>query len=630
MKKLVLFLAAGILIYFLIPAAPQPVSGRIDPEVVQQGPWVSPPVTPVLSLPVRQLAVGAGPAAAQGFNPPRQNPLRSEPDEGRRGTWDRENVPPDPLLAPGAESRSRTPGLDFSFDATGNPAACGTCSPPDSNGDVGPNHYVHMVNATKVAIYDKSGSLILGPFNLSTLWSVAPCNANAGDPIVLYDSLADRWLLGQFAAPNHMCVAISQTADPTFAYHTYTFSVGAFPDYFKFSVWPDAYYMSANESTYTAYAFDRASMLTGAAATFQKFTGGTNFYLPSDLDGPTAPPANAPNYFYTFKDGTFHGGGTDRLEIREFHVDWVTPGNSTFTLLDPIPIAAFTYTPCGFFQFNCIRQLGTQQRFDAIAEWPMFRFPYRNFGTHQSLVGVFVVGGGLGEEGAAIRWFELRNTGSGWSLHQEGTHDPGGVHDRNVPSIAMDQDGNIALAYTVSSSTLNPTIRYATRLSSDPLGTLGIEANLIGGGGSQTGSNRWGDYTAMAVDPANDCTFWYTNEYYSANSANQWKTRVGVFTIPECLAVEATPTPTPTDTATPTPSATPTGTATQTATATATSTPTQTNTLTQTATMTQTASPTPSATPSHTPTPTPTSSPTITPTQVKMPGMALYLPVLIH
>ena len=194
----------------------------------------------------------------------------------------------------------------------------------------------------------------------------------------------------------------------------------------------------------------------------------------------------------------------------------------------------------------------------------------------------------------------------------------------------MDQDGNIALAYTVSSSTLNPTIRYATRLSSDPLGTLGIEADLIAGGGSQTGSNRWGDYTAMAIDPANDCTFWYTNEYYSANSANQWKTRVGVLTIPECLAVEATPTPTPTDTATPTPSATPTGTATQTATATATSTPTQTNTLTQTATMTQTASATPSATPSHTPTPTPTSSPTITPTQVKMPGMALYLPVLIH
>jgi hypothetical protein len=354
-----------------------------------------------------------------------------------------------------------------------------------------------------------------------------------------------------------MCVAVSQSPDPTGSYFTYTFNVGSFPDYFKFGVWPDAYYMSANEATYTAYAFDRANMLAGAAATFVKFTGGTNFYLPSDLDGPAPPPAGAPNIFYTFKDNSFHGGA-DRLEVREFHVDWGTPGNSSFALVASPSIAPFTYTVCGFFNFNCIHQQGTAQTFDAVSEWPMFRFPYRNFGSHETLLGAFTVGGGLGEVGAAIRWFELRDSGSGWTLFQEGTHDPGDGHDRVMASIAMDQDGNIALGYTVSSSAIHPGIRYATRMSTDPLGTFQGEAILVAPNGSQTGSNRWGDYSAMAIDPTNDCTFWYTNEYYPVNSANQWKTRVGAFTLPECsggatpTATATGPTPTPTVTATPT------------------------------------------------------------------------------
>jgi hypothetical protein len=175
----------------------------------------------------------------------------------------------------------------------------------------------------------------------------------------------------------------------------------------------------------------------------------------------------------------------------------------------------------------------------------MFRFPYRNFGSHESMVGAFTVGGGLGQAGAAVRWFELRNTGGGWNLYQEGTQDTGDGNDRFMPSIAMDGNGNIALGYSVSSSAIHPAIRYATRLASDPLGTLQTEASLIEGGGSQTGSNRWGDYSAMGIDPANDCTFWYTNEYYPVNSANQWKTRIGVFSLPECTGAP-TPTPSPT------------------------------------------------------------------------------------
>jgi hypothetical protein len=311
-------------------------------------------------------------------------------------------------------------------------------------------------------------------------------------------------------------------------------------------------------------------MLIGAAATFQKFTGGDNFYLPSDVDGPTPPPAAAPNHFYTFLDNSFHGGGPDRVEVWEFDVDWAVPANSTFTLGANLPVTSFTYTPCGFFNFNCVRQLDTAQRFDALGEWPLFRFPYRNFGAYEALVGTYVIGGGTGEVGAAIRWFELRNSGGNWTLFQEGTIDPGDGHDRTNSSIAMDQDGNMGIGFTVSSSTIHPAIRYAIRMAGDPPGTFRPEVSIIEPGGSQTGSSRWGDYASMAVDPADDCTFWYTNEYYPANSANQWHTRIGVFTIPECLG----PTPTPTATITPGgPTFTPTPSRTPTLTQTPTSTP---------------------------------------------------------
>ncbi len=470
--------------------------------------------------------------SADTFRPPRINPLANEPDSGNRGTWNRPSVPADPLIRPPAEEGAHTPGLNLSFEGTGNPLACNGCTPPDTNGDVGPNHYIQIVNATKVAIYNKTGALLKPVFNLGSLWPVgAICRSNAGDPVVLYDPLADRWLLSQFADPSHMCFAISKTADPTDEYHLFTFNVGMFPDYFKVGVWPNAYYMSASENTYTAYAFNRAKMLVGdQSANFVKFSGQTNFLLPADLDGPTAPPAGSPGLFYTFKDNAFHGG-IDRIQVFTLDPDFTNPGLSTFTLAASLPIAPFTYTVCGFFNFNCVRQLGTAQRIDSVSEWPMHRFPYRNFGSHQTLVGNFTVGGGSGNVGAAIRWFELRNTGGGWTLFQEGTFDPGDGHDRFMGSIAMDGAGNIALGYSVSSNTLNPAIRYATRAPGDPAGTLQVEAVLINGAGSQTGSNRWGDYSAMSVDPADDCTFWYTNEYYPVNAATTWKTRVGAFSV---------------------------------------------------------------------------------------------------
>lgn len=501
---------------------------------------VSDPVDPVLSPRIDSLIDAAPDLADTTFVGSRINPLADEPDRGARGTWDRGAAPIDSLIEPTRLADHRTPSLANSWDGTGNPTACGGCVPPDTNGDVGPNHYVQMVNATKVQIWDKSGTQLQAPTDLSELWSSGNCNGDRGDPVVLYDPLADRWVLSQFADPSQMCFAISQTPDPAGSYFLYEFDVLAFPDYFKLGVWPDAYYMSANETSYTAYAFERSKMLAGAAAAFQKVTpASTNLLLPSDLDGANPPDAGEPNHFYTFKDDAQHGGA-DRIEVYDFHVDWVTPANSTFALAASLPIAAFTYTACGHFNFDCIPQKDTTQKVDQIGEWPMWRFSYRNFGTHESMVGNFSVGGGTGTAGSAIRWFELRRTGSGtWTLYQEGTHDLGDGLDRFMGSIAMDQSGNIALGYTTSSPATFPTIRYATRLDSDPLGTLGAERIMQAGGGSQLGSNRWGDYSAMTVDPANDCTFWFTTAYYAASSSTTWSTTVGNFQEPLCGA--ATP-----------------------------------------------------------------------------------------
>ncbi|MGH2723211.1 MAG: hypothetical protein ACRDI0_02915 [Actinomycetota bacterium] len=293
--------------------------------------------------------------------PSRINPLAGEADGTRSG----DDAPTDPLIRQPA-SAAATPSLERRFQGLRNPFACGGCTPPDPNGDVGPNHYVQMVNATKVAVFSKAGNLLAQPIDLGDLWPGGACASNAGDPIVLYDGLADRWLLSQFAFPSFMCVAISQTGNPLGSYHLYTFNVGSFPDYFKFGVWPDSYYMSANESSYTAYAFDRAKMLVGdQTALFVKFTGQNNFLLPADLDGATPPPVGTPGFFYTFKDNAFHGL-RDRIELFTLQVDWANPIAATFSLDRRFPAAPFTYTVCGFFNFNCARQRGTNQRIDVV------------------------------------------------------------------------------------------------------------------------------------------------------------------------------------------------------------------------------------------------------------------------
>lgn len=429
--------------------------------------------------------------------------------------------------------------------------------PPDTVGDVGPKHYIQMVN-TALAIYDKQGNLLAGPSPINSLWSGfgGPCETeNNGDPIVRYDHLADRWLLSQFALPGgdegfHECIAISRTSDPvTGGWYLYDFPTvdtatdqPVFPDYPKIGVWPDAYYMGTQRGFPSGgldvWAFERDKMLLGAPAAVVQFhvSAPSLFLMPSDLDG-SPPPTGTPNFFLRQVDGERFGGGGDRLEVFAFSVDWTNPVSSTFAQVASLPTTPFDSVLCSADLMGaCVPQPGTDAKLETLTVWPMWRLQYRSFGTHEALVINHTVDAD-GQDHAGIRWYELRRSAGGaWSIAQQGTHAPDKVH-RWMGSIAMDQGGGIALGYSVSSDTLFPGIRYASRLVSDPPGTLAQgEVTLVTGAGSQTFSRapRWGNYSSMDVDPVDGCTFWYTTEYYDTTSAAGWKTRISSFKHPSC------------------------------------------------------------------------------------------------
>ncbi|WP_281330023.1 DUF11 domain-containing protein [Polyangium sp. 6x1] len=430
-------------------------------------------------------------------------------------------------------------------------------TPPDPVGDVGPNHYVQMVN-TSIQIYNKQGFVLVPSFAINQLWingtqpgtGFDQCRTqNAGDPIVLYDQQADRWMVSQFTDPNTatgpggtfpMCIAYSQTGNPTGSWFLYQFNLPASHDYMKYGIWPDGLYMSTFEgSSLGNYVFDRAAMLSGSPATFQYFSipagngvdGRRNRILPSDWDGANPPPPGAPNFFTMSLDDGFDGGN-DRLEIREFHVDWTTPANSTFNLVTTLDTASFDSSlGCNPGIRDCIPQPGTAQKVDALSNRLMHRLQYRNFGAHQAMVVSQTVDATVDDTNrAGIRWYELRNTGAGWSIFQQGTFAPNdGVH-RWMPSAAMDGKGNIAIGYTVSNGTNTfPGLRYTGRHSTDALGSLPQgERVLVTGAVAATTTNRWGDYASMNVDPVDDCTFWFTGEH------DNGLTTIGSFRFPSC------------------------------------------------------------------------------------------------
>jgi uncharacterized repeat protein (TIGR01451 family) len=333
-------------------------------------------------------------------------------------------------------------------------------------------------------------------------------------------------------------VAVSTTSDATGSYNRYAFSYSNFDDYPKMSVWPDAYYVTFNMFGPApifpflgadACAYDRTAMLNGQTATQVCFQQGSSVgsLLPSDLDGPTSPPAGSPNFMMNF--------GVNSLNLFKFHVDFATPANSTFTGPTSIPVAAFT--PLCNGGRGCVPQSGTNTRLDSLADRLMHRLAYRNFGDHESLVVNHAV---AVDTSSGVRWYEIQNPNGTPSVAQQSTFAPDASF-RWMGSMAMDANGDIALGYSVSSSNTFPSIAFAGRLASDPASTLGAETSIIDGAGAQlNGLTRWGDYSAMQIDPVDDCTFWYTTEYLKNSGSFNWNTRIANFKFPTCILSDLT------------------------------------------------------------------------------------------
>ena len=408
-----------------------------------------------------------------------------------------------------------------------------TSEPPDTNGSVGDTQYVQWVN-TSFAVFNKTtGALVAGPTPGNALWTGfgGLCEShNDGDPIVQFDKIAKRWVFTQFAlsATSHFqCVAVSTTSDATGTYNRYAFSFGTdFPDYPKLGVWPDAYYLNFNifNATGTAFlgpqpcAIDRNAMLAGTAATMVCFRLSTSFggLLPSDMDGTIQPAAGEPAFFIDY--------GTNAILLWKFHVDFAVPANSSITGPTTLSVANFSAL-CG--GGTCVSQPGVLQKLDSLADRMMYRFAYRKFTDgHESLVVNHAISTGE-------RWYEVRDPNGTPTVFQQGTFAPD-ANTRWMGSIAQDKDGNIGLGYSVSSSSISPSIYFTGRVPSDPLGSMQSEQLIVSGSGAQSGHSRWGDYSAMAVDPTDDCTFWYTQEYIKTTGDFIWNTRIANFKFDSC------------------------------------------------------------------------------------------------
>src|SRR5713226_8547986 len=419
--------------------------------------------------------------------------------------------------------------------------------PPDTNGAVGAKQFVQIVNVT-IAVYDKStGALQFGPAAIHTVWSGfgglcefgggTPTFADGGDPVVLYDHLAGRWLVTQLQydttfTHTAQCLAVSTISDATGSYNRCEFDFGSnFPDYPKFGVRPDAYYNSINVfpphsfAGAEACAFDRKAMLAGRTASaicFQQAPTVSSL-LPADLDGGTLPPTGSPNYFVGLADST-------HLNFFRFHVDFKNPWNSSFSGPTLVSVAPYSEICARAFNVSCIPQPSPGERVDALADRVMFRLAYRNFGDHESfVVNHTVKGGPLG----GVRWYEIRNPSAPFVNQQSTLIDPNVNYW--LGSIAMDKIGNAALGFSVSSQSVFPSVYVAIRAPADPAGQMFGPLVLVNGSGVQFNSfHRWGDYSSMSLDPVDDCTFWYTNEYYATTGSFNWATRIGSFKFNSC------------------------------------------------------------------------------------------------
>ena len=485
----------------------------------------------------------------------------------------------DPVIQKGKGTGAISDPIN-SFDGVclpfGPPCAQGStcsCLPPDTNCEVGATQYVQMVNSN-FAVYSKAGAVLRGSTPINELWAGtnSECaNHNDGDPVVVYDQLANRWLLSQFIAQPATgeqygeCIAVSKTGDATGAYNLYTFLFGpdVFFDYPKLGVWPDGYYMSANafptgqetSSGAGAFVFERSQMLNGLPARYVYFDESAHNppppaqyigQLPGDLDGSTLPPAGQPNLFAEVDDPTTIP--TDAgfyMRFWKFHVDWTNPANSTFgNNGDPnykLAVAPFVRPQCVYgYGPNCAPQKGGPQGLDTLGDRLMFRMPIRNFGKYESVNLNHTV---VADDRNGVRWYEIRiPKGGDPSIYQQGTYAPADLTTnplfRWMGSVAMDHSGDLALGYSASGANDYPSLRYTGRNATAPLGQLNqAEKVAFTGTGPQTeAEGRWGDYSDLTVDPTNDCTFFYTTEYLAEDTVviGTWRTRVVSFRFPGC------------------------------------------------------------------------------------------------
>ena len=417
--------------------------------------------------------------------------------------------------------------------------------PSDDNLAVGATQVVETIN-TAWQVYDKAtGKSVFGPQQISALFTGVPGLCGQGqtffwtDPVVLYDQFAGRWIISQIAADStfstgNECIAVSESSDATGKYHRYVFKFGknVFNDYDKLSVWPDAYYANYNLFGPKSFiaddacAYDRAAMLTGAAAKAVCFKNPNEFsFLPSNADGATPPPTGEPSFFVDLSSST-------SLHLYRFHVNFANPSKSKFTGPISIPVKAYTMA-CG--GGSCIPQPGTTQKLDSLADRLMFRLAYRNFTDHESLVVSHSVMTSKAASGE--RWYEIRDPNGTPKVHQQGTF-TNGSNSLWMGSIDMDKAGDMALGYSESNaSTLHPSIAFTGRVPTDPLNTMESPASIFIAKGSATGANRWGDYSSMVIDPSDDCTFWYINQYIPKTAKKDFltfHTRVASLKFPTC------------------------------------------------------------------------------------------------
>jgi hypothetical protein len=515
----------------LVPAA----------TLAANGVEVSDAVKHDVSPPLRQIHVAAPSAAGETERPLyRLQAGRGSPDSAVQGTT--------------GTNVATTGGLGFEGVGQGQYGFSVQYSPPDTNGAVGATQYVQWVN-TYLAVFNKSTGAIAAGFPKpgNAVWAGfgGGCQTNNdGDPIVQYDKIANRWILTQFSVsslPYTQCVAVSTTSDATGSYYRYAFSYGntTFNDYPKLGVWPDGYYISYNMFTNffvgaKVCALNRTAMLSGAAATQQCFQLSSVYggLLPSDLDGASStlqpggsglPPAGSPNLFVNF--------GSNVLNVWKFHVDWANSANTTLSGPTGVGVASFAAACSG--GGTCVPQPGTSQKLDSLGDRLMYRLAYRHFADgHEALV---VNQSVAVSTTTSVRWYELRNAagqtmGSAAPVvYQQSTLSAAdGIH-RWMGSIAMDKTGDMALGYSGSSSTVYPSVRMTGRLSTDTANTMQTETILRAGTGSQLQNlSRWGDYSAMTVDPVDDCTFWYTSEYLKTNGTWNWNTWIASFSFSAC------------------------------------------------------------------------------------------------